>query len=59
MIESGTLWTSGDGKEFIVLKEIEVDGKNWVYYRDNFNSPPREYSCYKESFVVRFTRLPN
>lgn len=59
MIESGTIWSGSDGKEFVVLKEVNIDGKDWIYYRDNFNSPPREYSCYKESFVVRFTQQPN
>lgn len=57
MIESGTKWSAGDGKDFIVLKEVNIDGKDWVHYRDNFNVPPREYSCYKESFLARFYQL--
>ena len=58
MIETGSKWGTSDGKVFVVLKEINIDGKDWVYYRDNFNTPPNEYSCYKESFVVRFYPLP-
>jgi hypothetical protein len=29
-----------------------------VHYRDDQGNPPREYSCYLESFLQRFRQLP-
>jgi hypothetical protein len=57
-IKQGTKWTGID-KEFVVIAEVEAtDGHEWVYYRDAKGNPPREYSCYKESFLQRFRPLP-
>jgi hypothetical protein len=58
MIEAGSKWSDGRGNKFVALKEIVIEDKTWVHYRDNFNTPPKEYSCYKESFLSRFTPLP-
>ena len=60
-IEEGSKWygTGDMRKHFIVIHEVEANGNIWVHYRDNFGDPPREYSCYKESFLQRFTRLPD
>jgi hypothetical protein len=56
-IKDGSCWNGGD-KKFIVLHTIEQDGHIWVHYRDEKGDPPREYSCYQESFLSRFTALP-
>jgi hypothetical protein len=62
MINSGSLWTSGD-KFFRVISVAEVDGHTWVHYREDrgIKVPAlecREYSCYQESFLQRFRKQP-
>jgi hypothetical protein len=57
-IKEGSRWHAGDSKKFIVLHLVEQGEKTWVHYRDEKGNPPREYSCYKESFLQRFTPLP-
>lgn len=45
---------------FVVIHEVETnDGHTWIHYREQIGDPPREYSCYKESFLQRFTKLPD
>jgi len=58
MVKEGTKWSSTDGKEFLVMHVIEQDGHTWVHYRENRRDEPREYSCYEESFLLRFRQLP-
>jgi hypothetical protein len=58
-IKQGSRWTGSDhSKKFIVLSEVCVDDKVWIHYRDEAGDPPQEYSCYKDSFLSRFTPLP-
>lgn len=59
-IERGSIWTSYDGRTFQVITEAVVEGNNWVHYRriDSYYDEPKEFSCYKESFLSRFTKLP-
>jgi len=57
-IKEGSRWGAYDRKVFVVLHTIEQDGHTWVHYRDEVGSPPREYSCYEESFLQRFSPLP-
>jgi hypothetical protein len=55
MIKEGSRWTSSDHKTFVVLHEIEVNGHQWVHYREeDVRTEPREYSCYRDSFLLRF-----
>jgi hypothetical protein len=55
-VREGTKWGSADNKVFVVIHEVEADdGHKWVYYRDAVGNPPREYSCYADSFIQRFT----
>jgi len=59
-IKNGSRWTGGDGKVFVVIGTMIVEGKDWVYYRLE-KSPehmPKEFSCYEESFLIRFRLLP-
>jgi len=54
----GSKWTEQNGHMiFRVLHTIELDGHTWVHYRDNDNGE-KEYSCYVESFLTRFTEIP-
>lgn len=62
-IKDGSRWWAGDDKKFVVLHTIEQEGKVWVHYRDEpanrfSTNGCREYSCYKESFLQRFSPLP-
>ena len=62
IIKEGSKWWAGCDKKFVVLHVIEQDGHTWVHYRDEKNrlseSGPREYSCYVESFLSRFSPQP-
>lgn len=58
-LHEGSKWRGSDHKVFVVINEVRgEDGHTWVYYRDELGDPPREYSCYKESFLARFTSVP-
>lgn len=57
LIKEGSRWWAGDQKKFVVLHVIEQEGHTWVHYRDE-SADPKEFSCYKESFLQRFTPLP-
>ena len=61
-VKEGSLWWSGNDKKFRVIGVVEVDGHTWVHYRDELKGwnqeEARTYSCYIESFVERFSPLP-
>ena len=61
MIKDGTIWHSID-KKFVVLHTIELEGHTWVHYREHNPKKStlecKEYSCYQESFLERFSPLP-
>jgi hypothetical protein len=62
MIKVGSLWQSVD-KKFRVIGVTEIEGHMWVHYRVDCGikvptSECKEYSCYEESFVIRFRPLP-
>ena len=58
-IKEGSRWTGTNyDKKFIVLSEVQLDDGVWIHYRDEQGNPPKEYSCYKDSFLSRFTALP-
>lgn len=61
MITEGSKWTDGKGKFFRVLNTVEIDGHSWVHYREDLGitvptKECKEFSCYEESFVIRFTQ---
>jgi len=62
-VKEGTLWSGSNGKTFRVLSVVKIEENTWVHYRDQLRSPNdeecKEYSCFIESFVSRFTRLPD
>ena len=61
-VKVGSLWRTTDDKKFRVINVVEADGHTWVHYRNElkgFNqSQSKEYSCYVESFVERFSPTP-
>ena len=63
MIKQGSRWWAGD-KKFVVLHVLEQDGHTWVHYRDELPANRfstdgcKEYSCFQESFLQRFSPLP-
>jgi hypothetical protein len=45
MVEIGSKWQSSDRNTFIVINTVELNGKNWVYYRLEKSPISKEYSC--------------
>ena len=60
MVKEGSKWWSTDGKIFHVLSVVELEGHTWVHYilETNDQHVNKEFSCYQESFLSRFTPLP-
>ena len=57
-LKEGSRWDGGE-RVFVIINEVVTeDGHTWVHYREERGNPPREYSCYKESFLLRFRPLP-
>jgi hypothetical protein len=62
MVKQGTIWSDGKDKFFRVLGVVEQDGHMWVHYREEFGIKIpvlecKEFSCYEESFVHRFSPI--
>ncbi len=58
-VRVGSRWWAGQGEKFFVLDIVTIEGYTWVHYRDDNNKEnPKEYSCYLESFLTRFSELP-
>ncbi len=53
----GSRWSAYDGNVFHILAVVELEGHTWVHYIKE-GAEPQEYSCYLESFLSRFTELP-
>jgi hypothetical protein len=51
-VVEGQLWSSTDGSRFKVIKQVNMYGKEWVWYINEDTN--KEYSCWLESFVSRF-----
>jgi len=60
MIKQGSKWDDGKGKIFRVIQIVQIEGHTWIHYINDSLSENenREYSCYQESFLSRFTPLP-
>lgn len=60
MIRNNSLWSSAAGSRFLVLNTY-TDGEDikWVHYRQFDCDECREFSCYQEAFLSRFTEVPN
>ena len=62
-VKVGSVWAGSEGRKFRVLSVVELEGHTWVHYReDRGNKVPviecKEYSCYLESFMARFSPQP-
>ena len=59
-IVNGSRWWTSKGQTFVVISTALVEDKEWVYYRTEqpVDHLPKEFSCYKESFLSRFSPLP-
>ena len=59
-VKNGSRWSSTDGTVFVVIGTMLIEGKDWVYYRAEKpkDHMPDEFSSYQESFVERFSPLP-
>jgi hypothetical protein len=56
--KQGSKWAGNGRDTFHVLSTIEIDGHIWIHYiKDNSQEDPREYSCYLESFLQRFSEV--
>jgi hypothetical protein len=59
LLKEGTRWDGGN-KVFVIISEVDADdGHKWIHYREEKGNPPKEYSCYTESFLQRFRPLPD
>lgn len=56
-IKDGSKWLSSEHKEFYVLNTVELEGNLWVHYKSVKDGT--EYSCYAESFLLRFSEAVN
>ena len=59
-VKEGSVWRTTDDKKFRVLSVTEVEGHTWVHYRQDLGIKVpvvecKEFSCYIESFVERFS----
>lgn len=59
-ITMGSRWSGDNDKTFVVIGIMMIEGKSWVHYRSEKpkDGMPSEFSCYEESFLSRFRRLP-
>ena len=58
MIKEGSRWSSSDGKIFHVIHRVEIEGNIWIHYILEAQEDSKEFSCYEESFLIRFSPLP-
>ena len=61
-VKEGSIWTASDQKEFQVVKTYHFNGKSWVHYREHSGpyyqtTNVKEYNCYLDAFVYRFTQV--
>ena len=54
----GSKWGGSNREQFHVMAVIELEGHVWVHYEQDKVTTPKEYSCYLESFLARFSPLP-
>lgn len=59
-IKNGSRWWANGGRVFVVINTATLEGKDWIYYRAEqpVDHLPAEFSCYQESFLSRFSPLP-
>jgi hypothetical protein len=55
-VETGQIWESLD-KEFRVIDVVDIKDHTWIHYKNQQTG--QEYSCYQESFELRFRPVLN
>lgn len=56
-VERGEKWVGHTREYFRVIDVVDLENQTWIHYmrlRDNL-----EYSCLKESFIHRFSKVLN
>jgi len=62
MVKVGSKWWSVNGKVFHVIQRVVIEDKVWIHYiceNSDYETDNKEFSCYEESFLTRFTKLPD
>jgi hypothetical protein len=54
-IKIGSTWWAGGDYRFVVTKISDNEKNTWIHYKDLTSD--KEYSCYLESFLSRFTEI--
>lgn len=57
-IEKGSIWSGNSGVQFQVIDQVVIEDQTWIHYRLVSSDEPKEFSCFKESFLERFTQIP-
>jgi hypothetical protein len=59
MVKEGSRWSDSNSQKFRVIHVIELEEHTWIHYiKDNAHKDEtREYSCYVESFLARFSPI--
>jgi hypothetical protein len=59
MVKEGSRWSDSNSQKFRVIHIIELEEHTWIHYiKDNVHEDEtREYSCYVESFLARFSPI--
>lgn len=57
LIKVDSSWSDGMGKKFHIIKVAELDGYLWIHYKQDRIVEHKEFSCYLESFLERFTEV--
>jgi hypothetical protein len=55
-VKLGSKWLASNRGEFWVIGVVEREGHVWIHYR---NDQGQEFSCYQDSFLLRFTEHDN
>ena len=60
-VTPGSVWKGSGEERFVVIQLAETDGHTWVHYRQDLGFKSKideckEYSCYVESFLLRFRK---
>jgi hypothetical protein len=60
MIKNNSIWRGKSGSRFLVLKTYtDSEDMKWVRYQQYDCEECREFTCYEEAFLSRFTEVPN
>jgi hypothetical protein len=59
-VKEGTRWASSDGNVFHVMSVVQCpDGHTWVHYEQDNIGESRTFSCWVDSFTLRFIPILN